>query len=176
MHDVIIIGGGPAGLAAAWQAANAGISVLVVAEHLPEYHPEPHPMLLNFQEIKRQVHDLAHQKPEHLFLMVGRKVVGVERHVVSFSVELASGEQLYCRSVIEACGVTDGEGNASFERLTLKDGRGRIKTDPDGRTNVPGLFAAGAASVGAIKNTFTAIGEGVRAALCAQLHLRKERT
>lgn len=57
--------------------------------------------------------------------------------------------------------------NTGFEILTLKNQSGEIKTDKNQSTNIPGLFAAGDACEGILKNELTIKAEGAKAALSA---------
>ena len=109
MRDVIIIGGGPAGLTAAIYAVRAGLSTLVleanqlggqvaVSAEVDNYPAVPHTMgwvLANSMAQQVQAMDVPVRYAQ---------VTGLERAEGGFRLSLGGGEALTCRSVILANG------------------------------------------------------------------------
>ena len=109
MRDVIIIGGGPAGLTAAIYAVRAGLDTLVleanqlggqvaVSAEVDNYPAVPHTMgwvLANSMAQQVQAMDVPVRYAQ---------VTGLERAEGGFRLSLGGGEALTCRSVILANG------------------------------------------------------------------------
>ena len=109
MRDVIIIGGGPAGLTAAIYAVRAGLSTLVleanqlggqvaVSAEVDNYPAVPHTMgwvLANSMAQQVQAMDVPIQYAQ---------VTALERTEAGFRLRVEGGEDLTCRSVILANG------------------------------------------------------------------------
>ena len=109
MRDVIIIGGGPAGLTAAIYAVRAGLSTLVleagqlggqvaVSAEVDNYPAVPHTMgwvLANSMAQQVQAMEVPIQYAQ---------VTGLRREGEAFRLSLGAGEDLTCRSVILANG------------------------------------------------------------------------
>ena len=109
MRDVIIIGGGPAGLTAAIYAVRAGLSTLVleanqlggqvaVSAEVDNYPAVPHTMgwvLANSMAQQVQAMDVPIQYA---------RVTALERTEAGFRLRVEGGEDLTCRSVILANG------------------------------------------------------------------------
>ena len=109
MRDVIIIGGGPAGLTAAIYAVRAGLSTLVleanqlggqvaVSAEVDNYPAVPHTMgwvLANSMAQQVQAMDVPIQYAQ---------VTALERTEAGFRLGVEGGEDLTCRSVILANG------------------------------------------------------------------------
>lgn len=134
MHDVLIIGAGPAGRAAAVTASALGLSVLLVAKDSPDLGSYPRFGLVSCASL------VAPDQSGKVTAEFGREVVGLEKNVVSFSAHDLTGGVHYARAVILATGTPEGP---SFEQLSAKDGSGRVKVDSRMATKTPGLFAAG---------------------------------
>jgi thioredoxin reductase len=81
---------------------------------------------------------------------------------VSFSVETKRGEIFYGRNIILAYGADNEQ---ELENLTAKAADGKIKVDSRQATNVPGIWAAGQATVGGKRDVFISASEGARAVL-----------
>jgi len=174
MYDVIVIGSGPAGMAAAIYAASSKLKALVVSRDIPTYPNLSAMSSWTFENLKQEFESV--QKSKNLELQLNKKIVALEKNIVSFSVELTSGAVFYSKTVIIACGHDRHslEGNADFETLTSKDATGKIKVAADMGTNVPGLFAAGGITVTGVADIFSSAGEGARAALSVVAFLNKK--
>ena len=160
MYDVIIIGGGPAGLSAGMYAASQKLKTLVITKTMADCEPAG-----DFQA------DLRVNK-KFLELHADKEVTVLEKNITSFSVETRQGQQFYAQAVVIASGCEQGRGNTVFERLTLKDASDKIFVDANLQTNVPGIFAAGDVAVTLAKGIPSAIIEGVKVALTLDKILR----
>lgn len=134
MHDVLVIGSGPAGRAAAVAAARLGLSVLVVAKGSPDPGGYPGFGLVSPKTL------VAPDQSGRVTVELGREVVALEKNVVSFAAHDRAGGVHYARAVVLATGRPEGP---SFEQLSAKDGSGCVKVDFHMATQAPGLFAAG---------------------------------
>jgi thioredoxin reductase len=166
MYDVIVIGAGPAGMAAGIYAAANNLKTLVITKEL-SVHEEGSFDILGNNFLSEQFQKNLKDNQKLLELKNKTEVINIEKNVVSFSVEIKSGEIIYCRSLVLASGKSD----LIFDLLTYKAGTGRIKVDARMKTNVPGIFAIGDVNDSGSKNLLAAAGEGAKAALAAGEYL-----
>ena len=163
MHDVIIIGAGPAGLTAAVYASRHKLNTLVLAKAKAPKHAEKFSVAgFSYSALVHQFDQLLKTSGAGLEFKDKQEIISIEKNVVSFSVENKRGEIFYAKNVIMAYGAGNELG---FENLTAKTADGKIKIDSRQATNVPGIWAIGDAAVGAKKDVFTSAGEGARAVL-----------
>jgi|GEM_PF-2530286 len=171
MHDIIIIGAGPAGMSAALTAVKLKLKVLVVAKEFSIPSPEAEELGV-FDAVNLQKEFLADLKKNAKYLEAHLKqeVLSLEKNVVSFSVETKQGQIFYGRSAIVCSGEDSAshEGNTGFDLISFKDSKNKIKVDSQMVTNVPGLFAAGGVVSGTPGNAFIGAGEGARAVFSAR--------
>lgn len=173
MFDVLIIGAGPAGKAAAVQAAAFKLSVLILAKDEPRHAEAPENVLLNLPEIAKSFQEIV--QAGSVVFKPGTVVTSLEKNIVSFSAEDKSGQIYYARTAVIASGF-DSQKNmayADFESLTQKDFSGKIKVDANMATNIPGLFAAGDSTVGFKLGSGVAAAEGIKAVLAVKEYLTK---
>ncbi|HYV33722.1 MAG TPA: FAD-dependent oxidoreductase [Candidatus Limnocylindria bacterium] len=171
MYDVIVIGAGPAGLAAGLTAAKNKLKTLVLAKEISVVPEDDGLNLLDFKQLQKELKKLQKEKPEFLEQMEKQEVTSLEKNIVSFSVEVKSGQNFYCSTVI----IASGPKQAEFDLLTYKDFNGKIKVDEHMQTNIAGIFAAGQATTTESKEVFVIAGEGAKAALSAKRFLKKPR-
>lgn len=125
-HDLIVIGGGPAGYAAALYAARASLDVLVLERGMPGGQIATSDMIDNYPgipqcsgaELGQKMQDHAEQAGAHFAY---GSVSSVERTGHQFAVH-TDMEQLYARSLIVATGANPRAGG--FEGEEQFRGRG----------------------------------------------------
>ncbi|GAA3615726.1 NAD(P)/FAD-dependent oxidoreductase [Microlunatus ginsengisoli] len=117
LYDVCIVGGGPAGLAAAVYAASEGLSTVVVEREAPGGQAGQSAAIENYLGFPRGLSgsDLTQRAIAQTGrfgaeLVVAQDVVGLEVRGPVRAVRLASGDEIEARSVIVASG-------ASYRRL-----------------------------------------------------------
>ncbi len=169
MHDVIIIGCGPAGMSAAIYAAANKLKTLVIAKELPDRKGDDFE-IVGQTEIAQKFQKALKDYPKTLELKDKTEVVTLEKNVVSFSVELASGLIFYGKTVI----IASGKESSSFDMLTNKDAHDNIKADVNMNTSIPGIFAVGDCIGEESKGVLVCAGEGAKAALSALKYLRRD--
>jgi thioredoxin reductase (NADPH) len=169
MYDVIVIGSGPAGLAAGIYAARNKIKTLLLSQSQAGYPAMASLSLVSFENLKKEFEEALLENKEFLERKLGEEVTSLEKNVVSFSVEIKSGQLYYAKAVIIASGHNDktSGGNSSFDLLTLKNSSERIKVKANMSTNIKGLFAAGGVTERTRGDVFISAAEGARAALSA---------
>ncbi|HET6651548.1 MAG TPA: FAD-dependent oxidoreductase [Nocardioides sp.] len=113
LYDVCIVGGGPAGLAAAVYAASEGLSTLVVEREGPGGQAGQSASIENYLGFPRGLSgsDLAQRALTQARrfgaeLVLARDVVGLEQRGPVRAVELAGGDAVEARSVVVATGVS----------------------------------------------------------------------
>ena len=175
MHNLIVIGAGPAGLAAAITASEKGLSVLLLAKEFSPQVFQENNSKLAARNLHNQFEAAQKQYSRTLEVQLDSEVLSLEKNVVSFSAEAKSGQLYYAKAVIICSGRQGqtGEGNTAFDLLTFKDPSGRIKTDSQMATNVPGVFAAGSVTAPPVADFLVCMGEGARAAWSAAEFIRK---
>ncbi len=172
MYDVIIIGAGPAGLTAGIYAAKNKLHTLVLSKDVPVADAAvPGGEGLGF--VIANFKKFLESKDGYLELQKQIAVTSLEKNIVSFAVEDQTGKIYYARSVIVASGLDEkGFGQTSFDKITEKNVKEKIKVDVDMRTSVSGIFAAGAVIDGESADIFIASAEGAKASLSALNYLR----
>lgn len=156
---VAIIGGGPAGLAAAWQLARQGHAVTVA-----DRHAQAGGTLrsgTNEQALPRSALD--------------GEIALLARMGIEFKLGVELGRDLSLEGLLrgfDAVLLAVGElTEADRPQLGVALAPGGIKSDPNScATNVPGVFATGSA-VRAQKQLIKVMAEGKAAAECVHLHL-----
>ncbi len=159
MYDCIIIGAGTSGMTAGVLAFQKKLKVLVIAEKITEFAEEDETGFINFEKIKKKFEkDLEFNKTE---------VISIEKNVVSFSVEIKSGEIIYSRSII----VASGSDSEEFDEITEKDHEGRIKVDSNMATSVEGVYAIGSANDSNYYDVVISVGEAAKAVSAVKSYL-----
>ncbi len=178
MHDLIIIGCGPAGMAAALTAIKLKLKILVVAKDfsLPAKGTEDLE-LFNPVKVRKAVLKATENSGQFLELHLKQEVISLEKNVISFSVETKRGQIYYGKIVIICSGesITGHEGNTAFDLTAFKDAKNKIKVDSQMATNVPGLFAAGSVLSEYSGNSFVSAGQGARAVFSAEDFLTRQK-
>lgn len=164
MYDVIIIGAGPAGMAAGIYAAKNNLKTLVISKQAPGAYQADSFGFFNIEDLK-QTFDSELKHNQKYLQSLNQEVVSIEKNIVSFSVELKTGAINYARSIIIASGKNRDDGG--FDPLTQKTAAGEIKVNSDMKTNIPGIFAAGSVTACSSHDAFTSAGQGAKAAMSA---------
>lgn len=111
-YDLVIIGGGPAGLASAVYAASEGLHVLLVEENAPGGQAGTSSLIENYLGFPSGVTgaDLAQRATAQARrfgteLLVGPSVVGVRRDDPFRIVQLSDGKEVSCHTLVLATGM-----------------------------------------------------------------------
>ena len=111
-YDVVIVGGGPAGLASAVYAASEGLRTVLVEHNAPGGQAGTSSMIENYLGFPSGVTgaDLAHRAATQARrfgaeLIVGHGVVGVRREDPYRIVRLSNGSELSCHALVLATGM-----------------------------------------------------------------------
>jgi thioredoxin reductase (NADPH) len=112
LRDVVVVGAGPSGLAAAVYAASEGLDVLVVETDSPGGQAGSSSRIENYlgfpngisgQELAGRAYTQAQKFGAHLVIAHGARAIACERR--PFAVELDDGTRIPARAVIVASGV-----------------------------------------------------------------------
>ena len=113
LYDVCIVGGGPAGLAAAVYAASEGLAVVVVEGHSPGGQAGQSAAIENYLGFPKGLTgaDLAQRAVAQVSrfgaeMVLARDVVGLERRGPVHAVLLDGGDAIEARAVVVATGVS----------------------------------------------------------------------
>ncbi len=113
LYDVCIVGGGPAGLAAAVYAASEGLSTVVVEREAPGGQAGQSAAIENYLGFPRGLSgsDLTHRAVAQVSrfgaeMVLARDVVGLETRGPVHAVLFAGGGEVEARSVVVATGVS----------------------------------------------------------------------
>jgi thioredoxin reductase (NADPH) len=113
VYDVCIVGGGPAGLAAAVYAASEGLSTVVVEREAPGGQAGQSAAIENYLGFPKGLsgYDLAHRAIAQVSrfgaeMVLAREVVGLEWRGPVRAVKLAGSGEIEARAVIVATGVS----------------------------------------------------------------------
>jgi thioredoxin reductase (NADPH) len=111
--DVVIVGAGPAGLAAAVYAASEGLQTVVVEETVSGGQAGSSPMIRNYPGFAHGVsgHELTRQACEQAWmfgahLVFSQPAVGLQCRDGQHVVQLADGHRIAARAVIVATGIS----------------------------------------------------------------------
>ena len=111
-YDVVIVGGGPAGLANAVYAASEGLKTLLIEEHAPGGQAGGSSMIENYLGFPGGLTgaDLAQRataqaKRFGAELLVGQPVAGLRREDPYRIVQLANGHEVSCHALVIATGM-----------------------------------------------------------------------
>jgi thioredoxin reductase (NADPH) len=112
-YDVIIVGGGPAGLANAVYAASEGLKTLLVEEHAPGGQAGSSSFIENYLGFPQGLTgaDLAQRAASQARrfgaeILVGRPVTGIRAEGPYRIVTLADGRELSCHALVITTGMT----------------------------------------------------------------------
>jgi alkyl hydroperoxide reductase subunit F len=122
MHDLVIIGGGPAGIAAAVYAARKRLSSIVIAEEVGGQSKVSEGIenwigtpIISGADLARSLHNhLEAVKGDVVTLALGERAVSLKKKDGVFSVATQSGRKFTARAVLVASG-------ASRRKLTIPD-------------------------------------------------------
>lgn len=157
---VAVVGGGNAALEAAWDLTRHASRVFVVS--LAEWRADP----LLVDRVKNAPHLERRVGYETVRIEGDKTVTGL---VIRPLAEPQKEERLDVRGVFVEIGSTPNSHIVSD--LAELNAVGEIIVDCDGRTQVPGLFAAGDVTSVPDKQVIVAAGEGAKAALSAYRYL-----
>jgi thioredoxin reductase (NADPH) len=111
-YDVVIVGGGPAGLASAVYAASEGLKALLVEHNAPGGQAGSSSMIENYLGFPSGVTgaDLAHRATAQARrfgaeLLVGQSVVGIRREDPYRFIRLSNGGEVSCHALVLATGM-----------------------------------------------------------------------
>ncbi|MGH8913825.1 MAG: FAD-dependent oxidoreductase [Acidimicrobiia bacterium] len=120
VYDVVIIGGGPAGLAAAVYAASEGLSTLLIEEEAPGGQAGQSSLIENYLGFPKGLsgNDLARRAAAQAQrlgaeILVPGTVTRLERNDPFIIVHLADGNRITCKAMVVASGV-------SYRKLTAE--------------------------------------------------------
>lgn len=142
MADVIVIGDGPAGLAAALFLAKNGMSVEVYGKNESWVHKALLKNYLGFQRIPGpELLRLAREQVEQLgAILVDAEITTIKKVEEGFQIDAADGQGSTADYLI----LTAGPKTSLVEGLGLAlDEKGYVLGDRNGRTNVDKLYVAG---------------------------------
>ncbi|MBL7490989.1 FAD-dependent oxidoreductase [Frankia sp. AgB1.9] len=113
LYDVCIVGGGPAGLAAAVYAASEGLSTVIVEREAPGGQASQSAAIENYLGFPKGLtgSDLTHRAVAQVSrfgaeMVLAREVVGIEPRGPVLGVRLAGSGEVEARSVVVATGVS----------------------------------------------------------------------
>ena len=168
MYDIAIVGAGPAGASAALFAAKAGKKVVVLDNDqglTRRAWVENH---YGVEEITgSDLVDIGHRQAAKFGAeLVKTKVTGINRKDDGFELVTENGTYA-ARYVILATGASVELAQAAgVETVLGTEPRIKtvVKTDKDGRTNIPGIWAAGTCA-GVSVHTIITAGDGAKVAI-----------
>jgi thioredoxin reductase (NADPH) len=112
LHDVVIVGAGPAGLAAAVHASSEGLSTAVLEKDVSGGQAGTSSQIRNFPGFTWGIsgHDFAYRACEQAWLfganmVFAQKVVRLESSESEYAVTVADGREILARTVVLAPGV-----------------------------------------------------------------------
>jgi alkyl hydroperoxide reductase subunit F len=111
MYDVIIIGGGPAGMTAAIYTARKKLKTLLLAKQIggqmvwsSDVENYTGFSMLSGADLTLRFKEHLQHITEDLEVQEGVEVVGMERNITTFEVETKDGQHLYAKAIIVASG------------------------------------------------------------------------
>ena len=194
VRDVVVVGAGPSGLAAAVYAASEGLDVLVLEGHAPGGQAGSSSKIENYLGFPTGISGqalaaraLTQAEKFGADVMVGRTAKTLECDQRPFRVTLSSGERIAARTIVLACGVRYHKPElpelARFEGLGVYYGATAIEAQICGAEEiviVGGGNSAGQAAVylaRASKHVHVLVrGEGLAASMSRYLVRRIEET
>jgi thioredoxin reductase (NADPH) len=124
-YDLVVVGGGPAGLACAVYGASEGLKVLLIEQNAPGGQAGTSSMIENYLGFPNGLTgaDLARRaamqaKRFGTEVLVGHSAVGIRRHDPYKVVELSNGQEVVCHALLLSTGMAvrelDAPGLATF--------------------------------------------------------------
>lgn len=167
MFDVAIVGAGPSGMGAGIYAAKRKLKTIIICKGISVAWEQSVVGLLDYKNLTKDFQIMLEKSADFVQFENKQEVIALEKNIVSFSIELKSGQIFYARNVIIASGYSEKnkEANTGFESLTFKDLSGKIKVDSQMATNIPGIFAVGGAISGSVDDVLINVAQGARAVL-----------
>ena len=111
-YDLVVVGGGPAGLACAVYGASEGLKVLLIEQNAPGGQAGTSSMIENYLGFPNGVTgaDLARRaamqaKRFGTEVLVGHSAVGIRRHDPYKVVQLSNGEEVVCHALLLSTGM-----------------------------------------------------------------------
>jgi len=111
-YDLVVIGGGPAGLACAVYGASEGLKVLLIEQNAPGGQAGTSSMIENYLGFPNGVTgaDLARRaamqaKRFGAEVLVGHSAVGIRRHDPYKVVQLSNGQEVVCHALLLSTGM-----------------------------------------------------------------------
>jgi len=183
---VVVIGGGDTGSDCVGTAVRQGAASVTQLELMPKpalvrmpTNPWPEwPLVLRTSSSQEEGADRDWSVSTRAFRGKGGRVAGIEAVRVVLekgSMKAVPGSELSipCELVLLAMGFVGPERGGLVDQLGLAlDGRGNVRTDASGTTNVPGVFAGGDAARGQSLVVW-AIADGRRIATGIEAWLRR---
>lgn len=178
MHDIIIVGAGPAGASAAIFAAKAGKKVLVVDS---DQSVTKRAWVVNhYGVMETSGPDLLEtgkkQAAQFGAEFAAGKVTGLSREEDGVSVKTEDASYKAQHVILATGFLTDLAEAAGLETIPGTEPRVKtiFKTDAQGKTNVSGVWAAGTCA-GVSVHTIITAGDGAKVAINAISELNGER-
>ena len=161
VHDVVVVGGGPAGLAAAVYAASEGLDVLVIEPHAPGGQAGSSSKIENYLGFPTGISGAAlagraftQAEKFGAEILIGHAAVRLHCDQKPYEVELSGGNKVRAKAIVIAAGVRyrkpELEGLARFEGVGIYYGATHIEAqrcDGDEVVIVGGGNSAGQAAV-----------------------------
>jgi thioredoxin reductase (NADPH) len=112
-YDLVVVGGGPAGLAASVYGASEGLKTLVIEEHAPGGQAGMSSRIENYLGFPKGLSgsDLARRAVSQarrfgVEILNARRVVGLSANGLARTVKLEDGSEVGCRALLIATGVS----------------------------------------------------------------------
>ena len=175
-YDLVIIGGGPAGLAAAIYAAREGIDAIVVDTSALGGQAGISDRIENYPGFPDGISGAERVRSDSQFVVhTGVDLVELEGEKGRFSAVVArdrdSGETLRFPAAAAFVFIGLKPNNGFLGRAVERDPGGFLMTGPTMETSVAGVFAAGDVRSGSTKQLGSAVGDGIAALLMTRRYL-----
>lgn len=155
-----VVGGGDAALASALLLADHAEKVYILYRRGEFFRPEP----IRIEQVKKN------DKIETIFEVNVEKLIG---NKTLEAVKLDNGKKLRIDGLFIEVGSVPNTDLAKQQGIDLTE-NGYIITDERGRTNVPGIYAAGDVTDSPLKQIVTAAGQAAKAANTAYEELKRQ--